>query len=136
MSDFTDTIETDIRDYVFSGTQLPTPPSTLYVSLHTSDPGETPDGSTEVSAADYSRYEIPLADWTDITSGGGTGAENTNEEVIGPAQNNWGTISHVGIWDSQTGGTPIASFAANSSTTIESGDEFKIAAGDLSFTID
>lgn len=137
MSDFTDYTEQAIRDWFSQGTTMPAAPSTLYVALHTSDPGETPDGSTEVSAGDYARVGVTAGSgWNTITSGGGSGFENASEVSFGEATNNWGTISHVSIWDASTGGNPLAAYAVSSSKAIDTGDEAVFPAGDLSFTVD
>lgn len=137
MSDFTDYSETAIRDWMSQGTTMPAAPSDLYVALHTSDPGETPDGSTEVSAADYDRVGVTAGSgWSTITSGGGSGFENASETSFGEATNNWGTISHISLWDAQTGGNCLASYAVGTSKPIDTGDEATFPAGDISFTID
>jgi len=118
------------------GTDMPTAPGNLYVGLHTSNPGNSPDGSTEVGASDYSRVSTTTGtDWNTTGTGGPSGFENANELSFGEATNNWGTISHVSLWDSSSGGNALAAFALNSSKTIDSGDEAKFNAGDLSFDI-
>lgn len=136
MSDFTDYLETTIRDWMSQGTAFPSAPGTLYIGLHTSDPGESPDGSTEVSAADYSR--------ADVTTGAGfnttlnpTAFENANEVSFGVASNDWGTISHVSLHTSTVGGGGdfLATYALSSNKTINTDDEAVFRAGDLSFEI-
>lgn len=135
VSDFTDYMETAIRDWMSQGTAMDSAPGTVYVALHTSDPGESPDGSTEVSASDYGRV--------DVTTGSGfstslnpTQFSNANELAFGEATNDWGTISHVSLWTSNdTTGDCLASFALSSTKTINSGDEAIFNAGDLSFEI-
>lgn len=132
--DFTDYTEQAIRDWMSQGSAMPTAPSNLHVALHTADPGESPDGSTEVSAGDYSRVSTTAAtDWDTTTNP--TAFDNTNEINFGQATSDWGTISHASIVDSSTGGNYLATFALDSTVTINTNDTFTFNAGDLSFEI-
>lgn len=136
MSDFTAYIEAQIANWMTQDTQMDTPPSNIYVGLHTAAPGNSPDGSTEVSATDYSRLSTAPADWTVLSGDGPTTFENANELLFPAAQNNWGTISHVTLWDSSSGGNAIAKYAVSSSKSIDTNDEARFPANDLSFDID
>lgn len=131
MSDFTDYLEQAIRDWMSQGTAFPAAPDPLTVELHTADPGESPDGTTEVSAGDYSAQTVAASTGWDSTTNP-TGFDNTNEINFGQATSNWGTISHVAITD---GTNYLASFALDSSVTINTDDTFVFNAGDLSFEI-
>lgn len=136
MSDFTDYTEQAIRDWLSQGTAMPSAPGTLYVALHTSDPGESPDGTTEVSASDYDRTGAATGSgWNTITSGDGTGFENASEIDFGTTSNNWGTLTHVSLWDSQTDGNCLAAYALDSGGDAPSGIDVTFPAGDLSFII-
>jgi len=134
MSDLTDYTETQFRDWMSQGTDPDTAPSSLYVGLHTSDPGDSPDGSTEVSATDYSRVQV--------TAGSGWGTpqnntfENANEVSFGTATSSWGTVTHVSLWDGSSGGNCLAAFALNSQKSINTDDEATFPAGNLSFALD
>lgn len=134
MSDLTDYAETEIRDWMSQGTDPDTAPGNLYVALHTSDPGDSPDGSTEVGAGDYDRVSTTTG--TDWNTPGSNDFQNANEISFGTATSNWGTVSHVSLWDAATGGNCLAAFALDSSKTIDTDDEATFAAGDLSFSID
>lgn len=140
MSDFTHYVEGQIADWMFQGTAVDAAPSNIYVGLHTSDPTDNPDGSTEVSTSSYSRYNSTAGtDWTEVQSGTPTEVENANEFQFPEATENWGTVSHVSLWDDTqgaTGETAYATFALSSNKTIESGDTARFSAGDLSFQID
>jgi hypothetical protein len=135
MSDLTDYLETEIRDWMSQGTAFDSAPSTVYVHLHTSDPGESPDGSTEVSASDYSPQSVSAGSgWNTPTT---DSFENANEINFGQATNDWGTISHVSLsTTSDFTGNVLASYALNSTVTINTNDTFKFNAGDLSFSLD
>ena len=135
MTDFTDYAETNIRDWMSQGSDMPAAPANIYVALHTSDPGESPDGTTEVNAADYDRVSTTAGtDWD--TTLNPTGFDNTNIISFGQATNDWGTISHVSLWDSSGGGNCMAAFSLDSSVTINTDDTLEFNAGELSFDIE
>ena len=126
---FSNYLETEILDHVFSGNAY-TAPSTLYLSLHTANPDE--DGSgTEVSTSGtaYARATITF------TTSGNT-ASNTSAVEFSTATANFGTVTHVGVWDASTGGNLLCYAALSSSKTIETGDVFRVPAGDLDITLD
>lgn len=134
MSDATDYLETAIRDWFSQGTAMPSAPGTLYIALHTSDPGESPDGSTEVSAGDYSRVGVTTGTGFS-TSLNPTEFSNANEVSFGTATNDWGTVSHVSLWDASTGGNCLAAYGLSTSKAINTNDEATFPAGDLTVTI-
>lgn len=135
MSDFTDYVETNLRDWMTQGTDMPVAPGTLYVALHTSDPGESPDGSTE-PADGYSRVSTTAGtDWD--TTLNPTGWDNANTITFPQATGDWGTITHVSIWDGSAGtDNCLATYALSTNKTINTDDTAEFAAGDLSFDID
>ena len=49
---------------------------------------------------------------------------------------NWGTITHIAVYDALTGGNQIAYAALTISKTISTGDVIRIPAGDLDVTLD
>ena len=105
-----------------------TSPATVYVSLHTADP--TDDGSgTEVSGGSYARQSATFASPSN-------GASATNADVTFPqATGNWGTVSHIGIWDNSSGGNLYYHTQLDASKSIDTGDIFKIASGSLTVTL-
>ena len=126
---FSNYLETEILDHVFGGAAY-TAPSTLYLALHTANPAE--DGSgTEVSTSGtaYARTAV-----TFTTSGNTT--SNTASVEFATATANFGTVTHVAVWDASTAGNMLAYAALTSSKTIETGDVFRVPAGDLDITLD
>jgi len=126
---FSNYLETEILDHVFSGNAY-TAPSTLYLSLHTANPDE--DGSgTEVSTSGtaYARTTITF------TTSGNT-ASNDSAVEFATATANFGTVTHVGVWDASTSGNLLCYASLSSSKTIETGDVFRVPAGDLDITLD
>jgi hypothetical protein len=126
---FSNYLETEILDHVFGGNAF-TAPSTLYLALLTAvSDGET--GSvTEVSTSGtaYARETVAF------TVSGNT-ASNTAAVEYSTATANFGTITHVGVYDASTGGNLMAYAALTSSKTIETGDVFRIPTGDLDISL-
>lgn len=123
---FSDYLETKVLDHVFAGTAY-TAPSTLYVALFTAAPSDS-GGGTEVSGGSYARQTIAFTTSGDTTS--------NNAAVEFPtATANYGTVTHVGIYDASSAGNLMAWAALTSSKTIETGDVFRIPSGDLDITL-
>ena len=126
---FSNYLETKVLDHVFGGTAY-TAPATLYLALFTANPNE--DGSgTEVSTSGtaYARQSVAF------TISGNT-ASNTAAVEYATATANYGTVSHVGIYDASSAGNLIAYAALTSSKAIETGDVFRVPTGDLDITLD
>ena len=99
--------------------------ATVYVSLWTSDPTDAGSG-TEVSGGSYAR--------TAVTFGApSNGTSLNNADVVFPtATASWGTVGWIGINDAATSGNLLYHTALDLAKTIDSGDIFKIATGNLS----
>ena len=126
---FSNYLETKVLDHVFGGTAY-TAPATLYLALFTANPNE--DGSgTEVSTSGtaYARQSVAF------TISGNT-ASNTAAVEYPTATANYGTVSHIGIYDASSAGNLIAYAALTSSKAIETGDVFRVPTGDLDITLD
>ena len=105
-----------------------TSPATVYVGLYTADPTDAGSG-TEVSGGSYARQSV--------TFGAPSNGVSTNSAAVEFPQCTltWGTVSHIGILDASTSGNLYYHTALDSSKTIETGDVFKIAIGNLSVTL-
>jgi len=105
-----------------------TSPTTVYVSLWTSDPTDAGSG-TEVSGGSYAR--------TAVTFGApSNGVSTNNADVTFPtATGSWGTVGWIGINDASTSGNLLYHTALDTAKAIDSGDIFKIATGNLSVTL-
>jgi hypothetical protein len=105
-----------------------TSPATVYVSLWTSDPTDAGSG-TEVSGGSYAR--------TSVTFGAPSNGASTNSAAVEfpQATASWGTIGWIGINDASTSGNLLYHTALDTSKTIDTGDIFKIASGNLSVTL-
>jgi len=105
-----------------------TSPATVYVSLWTSDPTDAGSG-TEVSGGSYAR--------TAVTFGAPSNGATTNSAAVEfpQATASWGTVGWIGINDALTTGNLLYHTPLDASKTIDIGDIFKIASGNLSVTL-
>lgn len=124
---FSNTFETHVLDYVFT-TDILTRPTAWYLALFTANPGDG-DTGTEVSGGGYARQSVTFTVTNDTAS-------NTAAIEFPTATANYGTVSHVGVYTASSGGTLIAHAALTSSKAIETGDVFRVPAGDLDITLD
>lgn len=124
---FSNFLETEILDHVFGGSAY-TAPATLYLALYTVAPGEA-GGGTEVSGGAYARQTVAFT-----TSGNTT--SNTGAVEYPTATANYGTVVAVGVFDASTAGNLMAYASLSSNKTIETGDVFRVPAGDLDITLD
>jgi hypothetical protein len=124
---FSNYLENKVLDHVFGGVAY-TAPTTLYVGLFTSNPGETGSG-TEVSGGSYARQTIAFT----VT---GSQASNTAAVEFPTATASWGTITFAAIYDALSGGNLLAYGALTTSKTIDNGDVFRIPTGDFDIDLD
>jgi hypothetical protein len=124
---FSNFLETEILDHVFAGAAY-TAPTTKYLALFTAvSDGET--GSvTEVSGGGYARQSVAF------TTSGNTTSNNAAVEYP-TATANYGTVTHVGVYDASSSGNLMAYAALSSNKTIETGDVFRVPSGDLDITL-
>ena len=123
---FSNFLETEILDHVFAGAAY-TAPSTKYLALFTGAPGET-GGGTEVTGGAYARQTVAF------TTSGNTTSNNAAVEYP-TATANYGTVTHVAVFDASTSGNMMAYAALSSNKTIETGDVFRVPSGDLDITL-
>ena len=123
---FTDTFETRVLTWVFTASSA-TRPTAWFVALYTASPNDA-GGGTEVSGAGYVRKAATF------TVSGDT-ASNSGAIEYPTATGNYGTVSHVGIFDASSGGNLIAYAVLTVSKTISTGDVLRIPAGDLDVTL-
>lgn len=119
-----------------AGLQNSATAGSLYVSLHTSDPGEAGNQTTnEATYTSYARIAVAR------TSGGWTVATNTaqNTAAVDFAECTGGTntITHFGIGTDSTGtGKLIASGVLDASRAVSSGITPSFAINAITFTFD
>lgn len=92
MSAMSDYLEDAFLDH-FLGTSSTTAPSAVYIGLHTADPTDAGTGA-EVSGNGYARQSMAFA-----ASSSGTASNSAAVEFPAASGGNWGTITHIGIYD-------------------------------------
>lgn len=113
-----------ILDHVLRNTSY-TPPATVYLSLHTADPGNT--GANECSGGSYARVSCAF------NSASAKAAANTSQtDVLMSAQ----LPTHWGLWDASTTGNFLMDGTLSpNNVTYNSGDTARFAAGAITHTL-
>jgi hypothetical protein len=124
---FSNFLETEILDHVFAGAAY-TAPGTHYLALFTAVADGETGSVTEVSGGGYARQTVAF------TTSGNTTSNNAAVEFP-TATANYGTVTHVGVYDASTSGNLMAYAALSSNKTIETGDVFRVPSGDLDITL-
>lgn len=127
MAEMSNYLENKLLDAVLRNTSY-TSPTTTYVGLYTTNPGEGNTG-TEVTGGSYARKSATFNAPVDGV------CTNSAAVEFDQATASWGTISHIGILDAITSGNLLFYTDITISKTIETGDIFKISAGQLSVTL-
>jgi len=137
MSALSDYAENELLDHVL-GTGAFTKPAKVYIGLHTSSPNESASAATEVggTAGDSTTGGYYRIEATFGAASGGSASNNANI-TFPTATSDFGTISHIGIYDSSTPGEGnlLLHGALDSSKTIETGDTFQVSTGNLTVTL-
>lgn len=127
MAEISNYLENALINGTIRGTSY-TAPSTVYVGLYTSDPTDANTG-TEVTGGSYARQSATFA-------APSNGSSASNADITFPqATANWGTVGWIGILDASTSGNLLYHTALDAAKTIETGDIFKIASGNLTVTL-
>ena len=113
--------ENKILDHV-TGEASWTMPTTVYVKLHTGDPGEA---ATSNAATETTRK---AASWSAASSG--SIATDATLEWTNVAATE--TITHWSLWDNSTAGNALWTGALSSSAAVTAGDTFQITSLTLS----
>lgn len=128
MAGLSDYLENAVLNWL-RGTAMPTAPATIYVSLHTADPGDT--GASEHGAtAAYARKAITLSAPPSPVSN--TVAVDFNEATA----NYSAAITYAGLWDALTTGNFLGGGALGASRTITTGITPRFPIGTLTFALD
>jgi len=122
---FSNYLENEILDHVFRGVAY-SPPSSIYVKLHTGNPGEN---GTSNAAGETTRKQATFG-----TASGGTISNNADIEWTNVS--NTETITHISLWDHATSGNCLGYGALTTPRALTAGDNFIIKAGDLDVSLD
>jgi hypothetical protein len=126
MAEMSNFLENELYDHVLRNAAY-TSPANIYVSLHTADPTDDASGA-EVSGGSYARTAVTMGA---PTNGSGT---NSADVQFPQATGDWGTVTHIGIWDATSSGNMLFHTPLDTSKNITTGDVFKIASGSLTVT--
>jgi len=125
MTAFTDFAEDLLAKWLFDDVAA-TRPTAWFVALHTADPGETGAAGEITGAGGYARQAA-----TFTANGNGT-TDNDATITFGPATGaDWGTITHVSVWDASTSGNCLIKGALTASKAVAVGDSLQFAAAAL-----
>ena len=125
---FSDYLEDKLLKHAFTNTTY-TPAATMYVGLYTAAPTDA-GGGTQVSGGSYARTSV-----TFTVSGTSTLCTNSAAVEFTAATASWGTVVAVGVFDASTAGNLLAWADLATNKTIDTGDIFRIPAGDLDITL-
>jgi hypothetical protein len=141
MNSFTDYLEQKLLQHVFTTTAY-TAPTGRYLALFTTAPTETSPG-LEVTGTAYARmaavFDVLTAFEIDpVGNPGGLVTAAVNHDIIEfpTAGNNWGSITHVGVFDAATGGNMLAYAQLAVSRNITTGDIFRFPAQKFAVSLD
>ncbi len=131
MSDMSSYLKVKLLNLTLNGTSY-AGVNDPYVSLHTADPTDAGTG-TEVSGTGYARVQANFA----AATGTDVSEATTTDTTWAAAGASWGTVGWIGLWDSAIGGSNnmIYHTALDAAKTIDTGDVFKITAGNLTVTL-
>lgn len=128
-------LELKILDHILGNTAY-SAPATVYISLHTADPGET-GATAEATGTNYARLAVTnnTTNWPNASAGSkASGADFT---FATPGSGGWGVITHFAIWDAASSGNCLFISAALSiPKTINQNDVVKFSSGQLTVTAD
>ena len=108
-----------------------TAPAKVYLALYLNDPGEDGASGTEVSYAGYKRVEIDFSAPADTN--GGIGVQNITDLTFPNPVAAAGTITHIGIVDSLTGGNMLCRGELTEPLVIGADEPPVFLAGDVLF---
>lgn len=115
------------------GSAAPAAPSSLYVSIHSSDPGGAGSNGDVTTAVLGGRVELQQADLGAPTASplGGRQISSTTTLTLTSSALSSATLTHYGIWSAQASGDFLVSGQLVAPVEVVSGDILRIAAGQL-----
>jgi hypothetical protein len=121
------------------GTTFPAALTTVYIGLHSGDPGTagTANNVQSTVTGSANRTAITTSSFSTVGSATGGGFQITNNTSVQITTNASGsaTVTHFGVWDAQTGGNFLASGALTTSVDVVAGDTVQFNAGALAIRL-
>tara|TARA_R100001082_G_scaffold49399_1_gene26681 strand:- start:853 stop:1287 length:435 start_codon:yes stop_codon:yes gene_type:complete len=136
----TNYLERRLLHYIFKNNSLSfsSPGDSIYVGLATAVSTAETGSVTEANFTNYARQQVAASGWTTI------GADSTDTQTATNASNiefptsgggGTDTVTHVFIADASSGGNILFVGALDASKAIETGDIFRINAGNLTIEL-
>lgn len=129
MAALSDYAEKLLLDFLMT-TGTATRPTNWYVALFTAAPNDA-GGGTEVSAGGYARQSVAFSA---AASPGGT-TSNTGEVSYTASGGDYGTVTHMGIFDASSSGNLLWHGALTASKAVADGDTLTFAVGNIDLTM-
>ena len=129
MAALSDYAEKLLLDWMMT-TGSATRPTNWYVALYTAAPSDS-GGGTEVSTGGYARQSVTF----DAASSPGGTTSNSGEVSFTASGADYGTVTHMGIFDASSGGNLLWHGALTASKTIADGDTLTFAVGNIDLTM-
>jgi len=107
-----------------------TRPTAWYVGLFTAAPSDA-GGGTEVSTGGYARQSVTF----DAASSPGGTTSNSGAVSFTASGGDYGTVTHIGIFDASTSGNLLWHGALTASKTVADGDTLEFSAGNIDLTL-
>jgi len=124
---FADYLEAELLDHLFDIGAYSVP--IMYVGLSTADPGD--DAGTLAEPSDNGYARVACAAWSR------TDNEVDNDAIVTfpEASGAWGTITYACLFDAESAGNLLLSFALDTPRVITSGITPRFSAGDFNVTL-
>lgn len=123
------------------GVTFPTALSSVYISIHTGNPGvngTSNDVTTSVTGS-ASRTAVLSTNFTSAGNASGGGREITNTGVVQITTNaanvTTQTITHFGVWDAATSGNFLASGELTTPVGVQAGDTVQFNIGAMAIRV-
>lgn len=130
MAALSDFLENKLLEHITGKASYAMP--TVHVALFTVAPTDSAAG-TEVTGGGYSRKATTGASWNAAANGQ---IKNAVDLEWATASASWGSVVAIALMDAPTGGNVLVYGTAQSAKTIESGDTYRISAGNLTLSLD
>ncbi len=129
MAALSDYAEKLLLDWMMT-TGSATRPTAWYVALFTAAPSDS-GGGTEVSTGGYARQSVTF----DAASSPGGTTSNSGEVSFTASGADYGTVTHMGIFDAASSGNLLWHGALTASKTVADGDTLTFAVGNIDLTM-
>jgi hypothetical protein len=135
MSQATDYTESAVLTGLVGGTSIALSAGKPFLALFTSAPTDA-GGGTECSGGSYVRVQAGDVGQGDFGTPSGGSVTNASEFRWADATADWGTITHIALMSTITGGSMLIHGTLQASVVISNGDIFKIPASGFTITMD